>query len=162
MQTELIIADYHNPVHGQQILRLLDAYARDPMGGGRPLQPQVKLQLLDALGKVPGAFSLICYRDDEAVGLMNCFESFSTFLCAPIINIHDVYVQDRVRGTGLCQLMLDEVETIARQRGCCKITLEVLEGNSAARRAYRKHGFSDYQLDPQAGKALFWQKLLAD
>nr|GFD20020.1 hypothetical protein [Tanacetum cinerariifolium] len=54
--------------------------------------------------------------------------------------------------------MLTKVEEIARQRGCCKMTLEVLEGNEVALGAYRKLGFSDYQLDPQMGRALFWQK----
>jgi ribosomal protein S18 acetylase RimI-like enzyme len=61
---------------------------------------------------------------------------------------------------GISQKMLAKVEEIARQRGCCKITLEVLEGNEAAKGAYRKLGFADYQLDPEMGRALFWQKAL--
>jgi ribosomal protein S18 acetylase RimI-like enzyme len=36
----------------------------------------------------------------------------------------------------------------------------VLSNNEAAKSAYQKFGFSDYELDPQAGTALFWQKLL--
>ncbi len=30
-------ADYANPVHAAALVRLLDAYARDPMGGAHPL-----------------------------------------------------------------------------------------------------------------------------
>ena len=41
-----------------------------------------------------------------------------------------------------------------------KLTLEVLEGNSVAQSAYRAFGFEGYELDPQMGKALFWQKKL--
>ncbi|MEX5689713.1 GNAT family N-acetyltransferase, partial [Pseudomonas silesiensis] len=52
------------------------------------------------------------------------------------------------------------VEEIARQRGCCKLTLEVLEGNEVAQGAYRKLGFDNYQLSPETGRAMFWQKAL--
>ncbi len=42
--------------------------------------------------------------------------------------------------------MLRKVREIARQRGCCKITLEVLEGNDVAQAAYRKFGFDESDL----------------
>ena len=66
------------------------------------------------------------------------------------------------RGNGISQKMLEKVEEIARTKGCCKITLEVLSNNEAAKSAYRKFGFSDYVLDAKAGTALFWQKQLTD
>ena len=103
---------------------------------------------------------MLAFIAGEPVGLVNCFEGFSTFACRPLVNVHDVVVIAAVRGQGISQKMLAKVEEIARQRGCCKITLEVLEGNEAAKGAYRKLGFSDYQLDPQMGRALFWQKAL--
>ena len=56
--------------------------------------------------------------------------------------------------------MLQKVEAIAIDKGCCKITLEVLSNNNPAKSSYKKYGFSDYQLDPEAGTALFWQKKL--
>jgi len=56
--------------------------------------------------------------------------------------------------------MLQKVEEIARQRGCCKITLEVLEGNALAQSAYRKFGFDDSVFDPAHGRMLFWHKPL--
>jgi ribosomal protein S18 acetylase RimI-like enzyme len=56
--------------------------------------------------------------------------------------------------------MLLKVEDIARQRGCCKITLEVLEGNAVAQSAYRKFGFDDAKFDPAHGRMLFWNKPL--
>ena len=77
-----------------------------------------------------------------------------------MINIHDVAVISEFRGLGISQRMLLEVEKIAREKGCCKITLEVLEGNEVARAAYLKYGFDGYELDPVLGKALFWQKTL--
>jgi ribosomal protein S18 acetylase RimI-like enzyme len=48
--------------------------------------------------------------------------------------------------------MLALVEAIAVERGCCKLTLEVLEGNHPARALYRTLGFAGYALDPATGQ----------
>ena len=42
--------------------------------------------------------------------------------------------------------------------GCCKLTLEVLEGNKTAQAAYVANGFVGYQLVSEMGQAMFWQK----
>lgn len=57
--------------------------------------------------------------------------------------------------------MLKRVEALAVELGCCKMTLEVLEGNHPARALYQSLGFDSYTLDPQMGNAVFWQKALA-
>ncbi len=103
---------------------------------------------------------MICYIDDKPAGLANCFQAFSTFKCKPLINIHDVVVAIKFRGLGISQLLLAKVEERAKEIGCCKITLEVLEGNETARKSYNKFGFEGFELDPEVGKALFWQKTL--
>jgi ribosomal protein S18 acetylase RimI-like enzyme len=56
--------------------------------------------------------------------------------------------------------MFSEVEKLAQEKGCCKLTLEVLEGNEIAKNAYTKFGYSGYELEPEMGKAIFWQKKL--
>ena len=160
MNIELITADYTNPQHSTELIKLLDAYARDPMGGGEPLTEHAKKHLTKELAKRPTAMTVLCYVDSKPAGLTNCFETFSTFKCAPILNIHDVVVLPQYRGHGLSQKMLSKVETIARELGCCKLTLEVLEGNTVARQAYSKFGFTGYTLVPSMGSALFWEKLL--
>jgi hypothetical protein len=38
--------------------------------------------------------------------------------------------------------------------------LEVLTGNRLAQSAYLKFGFGAYELDPEMGGAIFWQKAL--
>jgi ribosomal protein S18 acetylase RimI-like enzyme len=153
-------ASYSNPVHAEAIGFLLNQYAEDAMGGGESLSLDTREQLAIELAKRPHAFSVLAFIAGEPVGLVNCFEGFSTFACRPLVNVHDVVVIASARGQGISQKMLSKVEEIARQRGCCKITLEVLEGNKVAQGAYQKLGFADYQLDPQMGRALFWQKSL--
>jgi len=37
---------------------------------------------------------------------------------------------------GISQMMLEKVEEIAKEKGCCKITLEVLSNNEVAKSSY--------------------------
>ncbi|MBW8189461.1 GNAT family N-acetyltransferase [Neiella marina] len=160
MAVELIQADYRNPQHGADLLTVLRHYATDVMGGGDDLSDDVQRNLLAALAKQSGAFSVLAYVDGKPAGLANCFEGFSTFACMPLINIHDFAVMSEFRGMQLSQQLLQEVEQIARNKGCCKVTLEVLEGNTVAQNAYLKYGFEGYDLPGGQGQALFWQKKL--
>jgi len=160
MKIEIFKADYLDPKQAKDLGELLNLYSEDPMGGGNSLSDDIKNKLATELSKLPNAFSVLCYVDDKPAGLVNCFIGFSTFKCKPLINIHDVVVIAESRGLRLSQKMLEEVERIAKENGCCKITLEVLEGNTVAKGAYEKFGFSGYELDPSMGKTLFWEKVL--
>jgi len=153
-------ADYASKKHQIEIPALLEAYAKDPMGGGKALEDHAKQHLVEELSKRSYAFSVIAYVNGEPAGLANCFEAFSTFACRPLVNIHDIAVLARHRGMGISQRLLEKVEEIAMDRGCCKLTLEVLENNRIAKNAYRKFGFNPYELDPKAGAAQFLEKKL--
>src|SRR5690606_23942155 len=97
---------------------------------------------------------------DEPAGLAICFEGFSSFYCMPLLNIHDLVVLEKYRGLGISHKLLARVEELAKQNGCCKLTLEVLEGNVIAQKAYRSFGFKGYELVAEMGHAMFWQKKL--
>ena len=154
-------ADYHNPVHANALVQLLDAYARDPAGGGEALGAFAKANLVNELAARPQAFSVLAFDGGQPVGLVNCIEGFSTFACRPLVNVHDVAVLASHRGRRVGEQMLALVEEISRQRGACKLTLEVLAGNAPAIRLYERVGFAGYQLDPAMGQAQFFQKWLA-
>lgn len=158
---EIVRADYKNPQHAKDLVYLLNAYALDAMGGGVALTGQVQNTLVAELAKRDFALTLLAYVNGSPAGLLNAFEGFSTFAAQPLINIHDIVVVKEFRGLQLSQQLLAAVEVIARERGCCKITLEVLSGNETAKRAYQKFGFAGYALDPTVGQALFWQKKLS-
>ena len=157
---DIFTADLLNPKHGEAILSLLNEYALDKMGGGRELSCFVKQNLVAELRQRPGTHVILAFADDSPAGLSICFEGFSTFACKPLLNIHDLIVAKPYRGMGLAKQLLAKAESIARSLGCCKLTLEVLEGNLIAQAAYKSSGYSAYQLDPTAGQALFWQKSL--
>ncbi len=160
MSLDIFQADYANTQHAIDMAILLNHYANDPMGGGKPLAIGIAENLATNLTKLPHAFSVLAYIDNKPVGLINCFEAFSTFQGKPLVNIHDVIVHQDFRGQGLSHKMLAEVERIAIKKGCCKLTLEVLAGNEIAKSSYNTFGFDVYELDPEAGQALFWQKTL--
>ena len=154
------VADYNDPRDADSVVELLQGYALDAMGGGAPLSDDVRERLVPALAAQPGAFSILAYVGDEPVGLANCFTGFSTFAARPLVNIHDLYVDSRFRGAGIGRALFTRIETVARDLGACKVTLEVLSGNDRAKALYASLGYGDYALDPEQGTALFWQKRL--
>jgi ribosomal protein S18 acetylase RimI-like enzyme len=157
---DIIEADLDVVEHANAIIKLMDEYACDPMGGGSGLSDYAKANLISELAIRTTARIVIAFVDDKPAGLVTCLEGFSTFACQPLLNIHDVIVSAPYRGNGLSKLMLQAAEQIAIDLGCCKLTLEVLEHNHIAQKAYRSFGFNGYELNPEMGKALFWEKKL--
>ena len=157
---EILLADLSLPSHGEAIIYLLNEYAKDEMGGGTELSIFVKNNLVSELKKRQGVYIILAFVDGHPAGLVNCFEGFSTFACKPLLNIHDVIIISDYRGRGISKKMLNKAEEIAISLGCCKLTLEVLEGNTIAQRSYKSCGYSGYELNPKMGKAMFWQKKL--
>ena len=136
-------AIFTDPADAAAILRLVDAYARDPRGGGQPLSQQVRERLLPGLAAHPTARAWLAFEGDEAVGVCVGFIGFSTFHAKPLLNIHDLAVLAGQRGRGIGHALLAAAEADALAYGCCKLTLEVLEDNHPARRLYERFGFND-------------------
>ena len=157
---EIIEADLSIVAHGIAIIQLMNEYALDPMGGGKGLSDYVKQNLVSELAKRKTAHVILAFIDGEPAGLLIGLEGFSTFACKPLLNINDVIVSLPYRGQGLSKLLFQKADEIAVELGCCKLTLEVLEGNYVAQSAYKSCGFSGYELNPLMGKALFWEKKL--
>ncbi|WP_371186073.1 GNAT family N-acetyltransferase [Thalassotalea maritima] len=160
MSVTLLIADLNDEQHQQDLLMLLESYANDPMGGDAPLSQYTKDHLIAAMQHNPSVLSILCYVDNKPAGICNCVQGFSTFKAKPLLNIHDLAVLPEYRGMKLSHQMLAFAEQVAKDKGCCKLTLEVLEGNSVAKASYIKFGFNGYELDPKLGKAEFWEKAL--
>lgn len=152
--------DLQSPQHQADFLALLNTYASDIMGGGKAIDGSLYPQLISGLINTPHKLILLAYENEKPVAIANCFFGFSTFKAQPLLNIHDFAVVPEARGKGVAKLLLEKIEVEAKAKGCCKITLEVLEGNKRAQKVYKDFGFSSYELDPAAGKALFFDKEL--
>ena len=141
-------ADLDNPRHQADLVAMLDAYAKDPMGGGEALPEDVKARLVPGLKAHPTAMIFLAYQGDpdtdgQAAGVANCFTGFSTFAAKPLINIHDLAVAPTARRMGVGRKLLDAVVEKATSLGCCAVTLEVRDDNPAARKLYQSYGFHD-------------------
>ncbi len=157
---EICAVDWSNPTHPAGVLDMIRAYALEATGG-KGLEPGAQARLIPALRERHDYVGVIALVPGQAVGLVNAFEGFSTFMARPLLNVHDVYVVPARRGHGLAARMLECLEALAMARGCCKLTLEVLEHNLPAIVTYRQFGFKPYALNPAQGHATFWEKRLA-
>jgi ribosomal protein S18 acetylase RimI-like enzyme len=155
----VLVADFDDPAHARAIVDLTDAYARDPLGGGKPLGADVRARLVAGLRATPGCFVLLAFDGDAAVGIATCMTGFSTFAARPLVNVHDLAVLPSHRGRGVGLALLDAVAERARRQGCRKVTLEVLE-NNPARRLYERAGFRTPVYGEGFGAALFLERVL--
>ncbi len=160
MNIEIQRVDYRDSNACEELIQLLDNYARDPMGGGQPLGDYARTNLAARLAQIDGALSLLARIDGQAVGFSNCFQGFSTFACAPVLNVHDIAVEQASRGRGIAARLLEEIAAIASERGCCKVTLEVLKGNAAAKSVYLRAGFRPAGDGESHGPYEFWDRQL--
>jgi len=154
---DVVTADLDNPDHANAVLAVLNTYASDPMGGGEPLSPYTQKNLIASLKKRSNIYTILAFDNQEPIGIALCFEGFSTFACKPLLNIHDFAVVPAYRGKGVGGQLLARVKQLARNLGCCKITLEVLDGNIPGKALYTSQGFELYTLGPQTGHAVFMQ-----
>ncbi|AIY42518.1 putative acetyltransferase [Collimonas arenae] len=157
---QIVNADFSDARHASAIVELLNGYAMDAMGGGQPLAEFVKDNLVATISKRGNIHVVLAFVDGAPAGLAICIEGFSTFACQPLLNIHDLAVAKAFRGQGISKLLIQQVEQVANDLGCCKITLEVLEGNQPALSLYRASGFAGYALVPAMGEAMLMQKKL--
>jgi len=157
---KIVEADLSLPAYQEAVLAMVDAYSRDAMGDGKPLDRDVRAQLIPGLRRHPTTLIFLAFDGDQPVGAAVCFIGFSSFAAKPLINIHDFVVLPTSRGKGFGRRLLEAVEAKARELGCCKLTLEVMDKNHQAVRMYQAAGFERYALQEEGGAAIFMSKPL--
>jgi GNAT superfamily N-acetyltransferase len=156
-------ADLADPRQAEAVVAIIDAYARDAFGGGTPLPAPVRERLVAGLRAHPTTLVLLAFDHDDAVGVAVCFFGFSTFAARPLLNVHDLAVVPAARRRGVGRALLAAAEARARARGCCKLTLEVLDRNAPARALYSSVGFDDASVglaDAGLGESAFTRFLV--
>lgn len=150
MNLRIFDTDLADTLDAERALDVLDSYASDPVGGGQPLAHDVRARLPSMLRELPTSLVLVAAVDDRYVGIAVCFFSISTFRAKPLLNVHDLAVVPEYRGKGIVRALLQAAEARARQKGCCKLTLEVQDDNARARALYRSFGFEDFVVGSSA------------
>ncbi len=140
MEPEIIEANLSDKSHAEAIVSITNEYSKDIMGGGKALPNHVQENMISGMKAFPTTMVFLTRSEDGFVGVANCFMGYSTFYAKPLINIHDLAVLPAARGQGIGKKLIEAVTAKAKELGCCKVTLEVLE-NNPARRLYEREGF---------------------
>lgn len=138
---DILEADLHREEHQRAVVELLTVYAADPMGIASSLPGDTGSKTVAGLRGLPTSVVYLAYSNNQPIGLAVCFLGFSTFAAKPLLNIHDLVVHPEYRRRGIGSRLLAHVEQDARDRGCCKVTLEVRRDNAVAQSVYRRSGF---------------------
>ena len=100
---------------------------------------------------------LIAEHDGAPAGFALFFHNFSTFLGKPGIYLEDLYVKPAFRGGGIGKKLLVRLASLAKGRGCGRLTWWVLDWNEPAIGFYRSVGaepMDDWTVYRVSGSAL--------
>ena len=160
MSLRVAPADLADAAQARAVVDLIDSYACDVMGGGEPLPPAVRAQLVSGLRHFATTLVFLAWDAEQPVGVAVCFIGYSTFAARELVNVHDLAVLPAWRGRGVGRLLLRAVADWARAHGCCKLTLEVLDHNLRARGLYESEGFRPPDMGHPGEQMLFLTKPL--
>jgi GNAT superfamily N-acetyltransferase len=134
-----------------QMIRRLAAFERAP--GSVDLTEEAIRR--DAFGDRPHVEVLIAEADGRCVGLAVVYAAYSSWSGAPALMIHDLFVEDGARRSGVGRTLIAAAAKVAEVRGCCRMDVNVLNWNKGARVFYSSLGFNQlsgwlpYRLDRQ-------------
>ncbi len=153
LKEKVILADINNNKHREDIQKMFVEYAS--VSGS-----DIDEKLAEKLFELPYFKGFICYEDDVPFGFAVCYDSFSSYKCKQVLNIHDFMISSSHRGKGHGKILMRAIERFSHDNNYLKITLEVNESNLNAKKLYASFGFEDYRNTLK--EQLHWQKYLSN
>lgn len=98
----------------------------------------------DGFGERPLFEALVAEMDGTMVGMLVFIPLYSSWQGRKALMIHDLYVRETARGQGTGKALVMEVMRLARDRGCCRVEVNVLEWNGQARAFYEGLGLTHH------------------
>jgi GNAT superfamily N-acetyltransferase len=95
----------------------------------------------DAFGPSP-RFEAALALDETgaAVGYAVWFETYSTFQGKPTMFLEDLFVREEGRASGAGGMLFEHVRRLGAERGCGRMSWNVLDWNNLARDFYHRRG----------------------
>lgn len=112
------------------------------------------------LSELPYFKGFMAFNGEQPLAFCVCFESYSSYRSRFVWNIHDVMVAKSARGAGVGKKLLEFVLSQAKEANVVKLTLEVEDGNSVAKKLYKDLDFQDFRVT--APNELHWQVYLSE
>ena len=91
-------------------------------------------------GPRPYAEVIMADYDGQPAGFALFFHNYSTFRARPGIYLEDLFVLPALRGRGIGQALLNELISLAVERGCARLEWSVLDWNAPAIEFYKSLG----------------------
>jgi GNAT superfamily N-acetyltransferase len=85
---------------------------------------------------------LLAEADGRVCGTVVLYHAYSSWAGAPTLTVHDLFVEEDARGVGAGRALLSAAAKLASERGCCRMDVNVLAWNTAARKFYETLGFT--------------------
>ncbi len=109
-------------------VRGLAAFEREPPESVRLAPADLER---DLFGATPRAEVLIAEQGGAPVGFALFFHNYSTWEGRPGLYVEDLFVDAAARGTGAGRALMAALARLARDRGCARLELAVLDWNPA-------------------------------
>ena len=110
----------------------------------QPRNEKVKQFLSDRIKDEDAIVFVANYVEElniRSVGFALCYPTFSTVSLSSIWLLNDLYVDQRYRGHGIANSLMQRVETEAKEFGATRVFLRTAEDNEAAQALYEKRGW---------------------
>jgi len=97
--------------------------------------------LRDRLSNNESEIFLCVDEQNQAVGFMQLYKSFSSVGLRKIYILNDLYVDEKSRGKGVGRLLINEAKKFASKNQVTKITLTTAKTNRVAQNLYEAEGY---------------------
>ena len=109
-----------------------------------------------------GESYLLAFEGEQIVGYCRMGPVDMPVDATGAVELHRLYVHERVKGKGVAATLMDQALQWARARGAGAIYLSVWENNPRAQAFYRRYGFEDhsewsFMVGSVADRDLIWK-----
>lgn len=118
---------------------LLQAFARQEKMN-IPNELLKKKIMKDALSKKPKFFVNLAKLNDEYIGYISYYLTYSSTMATDILHGEDFYIKPKYRKLGYGKILFDSYILKSKKLGCCRAEWIVLDWNKSAIRFYDNYG----------------------